>query len=338
MSKSIQWLLAALGLAVVALAALGVNLLQFLGVKTASYIFEHGARFMDDAGVGHWFLFAIFVVLGLIVATLGGVLTANVPWLYERFGGTSHRFATEPILDADYKQTADVWLQDAVTYLIKGRWPSPTDTDLTTPAVQEVAAHVAGEFRQLAHDGDLQVWGRPKGNEVLTKIDADFWSGSHLADLWLTGTPPEHMRTEPDNTAESDVPIYYGLKANRSQIERQRSLGLDRLDKAVARELRAAVAVLRDSVSMPGPAAVPAAMAACRKMREAVASVSGHKAHEHLIMPILHHGTIAAAQMQSGSAHGHSEMNFDDWRMNSEACRLLADRFLAATANAIDAS
>lgn len=233
------------------------------------------------------------------------------------------------------KEQADVWLQDALHFFVTRRWPDPQDTALTTPPLTSAVEHAAKEVRQLAYDGELKVRGTRKGSDLQVDIAAGYWKDFHLAELWLTGTPPEYLRTEPDTKLSSEQQIYDHLMVNRAQAERLSGLGIDQLDAAVVRQLREAVVKLRDAVSTPAPSGADLANEAYMELRGAIGLLAGHKAGEYLLKPMLGHATIAVGQIDISRKHGQEAFEFEDWRDNSEAYRLLADRFLALTSGAL---
>jgi len=124
--------------------------------------------------------------------------------------------------------THDVWLQDALIYVMRGTWPTPDEPTLLPEhegesldeRIDVAAKNAATQLRQLAHGSHITIWGRPKHDEILVPIPRNYWVNFQFHELFLLGSPTEHTRTEPATGAGAQGQIYYALKTNKKQVEK----------------------------------------------------------------------------------------------------------------------
>jgi hypothetical protein len=78
----------------------------------------------------------------------------------------------------------DIWLSDAMwrAFLRTGYIPEGgiSTLEIKEPEKQRFVMLIIGEFRQLAFDGKLPIWGRKKGSSVLEPVPRDFWRRNQI--------------------------------------------------------------------------------------------------------------------------------------------------------------
>jgi hypothetical protein len=78
----------------------------------------------------------------------------------------------------------DIWLSDAMwrAFLRTGYIPEGgfSTLEIKEPEKQRFVMLIIKEFRQLAFDGKLPIWGRKKGSFILEPVPRDFWRRNQI--------------------------------------------------------------------------------------------------------------------------------------------------------------
>jgi len=104
----------------------------------------------------------------------------------------------------------DVWLRDAMWWAFLRTWYVPhggiISLNVGESENQRFATLVTDEFRQLAFEGKLPIWGRRKGLFIWEPIPPDFWAHNHIDYvLVLRADPQEDIKAMPDNPWKPDT-------------------------------------------------------------------------------------------------------------------------------------
>lgn len=128
--------------------------------------------------------------------------------------------APTPVVDTrPARSDADVWMSDAVAWSLSGQWSN--DNEMWTPPPGAEAPKRLEEFREMAADGKLVIWGRSGDVESWAPIEAAYWKSCGIEQFsFLEGR--EKLFTEPKTSAKpkgKGAEKYTALKVNRAQVE-----------------------------------------------------------------------------------------------------------------------
>lgn len=117
------------------------------------------------------------------------------------------------------KETHDVWLQDAMWFAAHGRWFGAREVIKTTSDDLLRVTEVARRMRQLAKEGEYDIWGKTASDPLHRKIPAGFWADNQIDVLRLvTDGDAENVCTEAGTGGASER--YASLRVNKSATER----------------------------------------------------------------------------------------------------------------------
>ncbi len=129
-----------------------------------------------------WLLHPVARVAGFVFGGLFGFLAWKLwPWRSARLTrDASHR---------------DVWLSDAMIYMLRGRWGDRID--LTNISKKELSRfyEIEKEFRQAALDGTLPIWGKRAAYRLWEEVLAKDWAYYEIreSDLLKSLADPEKL-------------------------------------------------------------------------------------------------------------------------------------------------
>lgn len=113
----------------------------------------------------------------------------------------------------------DVWLLDAVHFVVHRNWESQYVQLGDTERLNKLF-HAQKEIRQLATDGDLPIWGMNNFDGPLVLIEPDYWQRYNfefMGSLQHTAHP-EEWQTE-NARPPNNLSIYRSLKTSKQKIE-----------------------------------------------------------------------------------------------------------------------
>jgi hypothetical protein len=113
----------------------------------------------------------------------------------------------QPISDSE----RDVWLREAVWRAFLKIWHVPEGglrPGISESEKQRFAMLVIGEFRQLASEGKLPIWGRKKDSLIWEPLPRDFWTSNQIDHIAIaTAAHPDEVKacsanplTKPDTS------------------------------------------------------------------------------------------------------------------------------------------
>jgi hypothetical protein len=93
----------------------------------------------------------------------------------------------------------DVWLRDAVWRAFLLTWYVPeggiVPLDVGESEKRRFAMLIIGEFRQLAFEGKLPIWGRRKDSSIWEPVPHDFWTRNQINYIQVArADPPEDVK------------------------------------------------------------------------------------------------------------------------------------------------
>jgi hypothetical protein len=113
----------------------------------------------------------------------------------------------------------DVWLYDAVHYVVFGSWEGP-DKEMDGAEYFTSVMKAIEDIVQKAKDGALPIWGRQPfiGPGPVSRINPEYWEPSQLD---VHGPHGFFKGNKEEFVTSSPGPItYHHLKTNKSQVER----------------------------------------------------------------------------------------------------------------------
>jgi hypothetical protein len=150
------------------------------------------------------------------------IVGANLDWLRSRFrlslltASTEARSEPAGGLTGD-QLIPDIWLQDAVSYAVHGRWLSDDDQTISNETEMKKASEIAHKMRELAGLGKYLIWGKNRPARLHQPIPNEFWIDNQIDLLRLVGDTAENVRTERATSGYSKY--YFSLKIHKSQTE-----------------------------------------------------------------------------------------------------------------------
>jgi hypothetical protein len=97
----------------------------------------------------------------------------------------------------------DVWLRDAIWRAYIGIWYVPPEglgQNISESEKQRFAMLIIREFRQLAFDGKLPIWGRRKNSTIWQEVPQGFWSDNQIDYIRIAaGDAPDQVMAKADN-------------------------------------------------------------------------------------------------------------------------------------------
>jgi hypothetical protein len=136
------------------------------------------------------------------------------PWLSSR---PIENFGREPIVtsrlpsDTASSSTAsvppierDVWLSNAVWRAYLGIWHIPDGgllgLNVSESEKQRFAILVIRDFRQMAFEGKIPIWGWRRGSTVWEEVPREFWGENQIDHIPIaTADSPEQIMAQADN-------------------------------------------------------------------------------------------------------------------------------------------
>jgi hypothetical protein len=105
----------------------------------------------------------------------------------------------------------DVWLGDAIWRAYLGIWHIPLgegilELNVSESEKQRFAMLVIREFRQIAFEGKLPIWGWKGDSTLWEEVPRDFWSKNHIEYIAVaTNVPQDEIKAQADNPYKSDT-------------------------------------------------------------------------------------------------------------------------------------
>jgi len=105
----------------------------------------------------------------------------------------------------------DVWLSDAIWRAYLGAWHIPPGDGLLELNVSEsekrrFAMLVIRDFRQIASEGTLPIWGWKGTSTLWEKVPNEFWKNNHIEYIQVaTNGPPDEVKAQAENPYEQDI-------------------------------------------------------------------------------------------------------------------------------------
>jgi hypothetical protein len=163
------------------------------------------------------------ITIGAAVIGLLMIVGANFEWLRDRFRKPVFTPSTAAPTEragalADDQLGPDIWLQDAVWYVIHGRWLGDNEQAINNETEMKKASEIAQEMRELAGQGKYLIWGKNHPARLHQRIPKEFWVDNQIDFLRLAGDTAENVRTE--RATAGYCTRYFSLKVNKSQTER----------------------------------------------------------------------------------------------------------------------
>ena len=112
----------------------------------------------------------------------------------------------------------DVWLQDAMFFVVRGRWLSDDEEGFENEDQIVDAYRVIKRFRELANDGRLKIWGKLSKNRLHEEVPMTFWT-DHKIDQFMFSGPAETAMTENADMWDKNDTEYSALMCNKAQVE-----------------------------------------------------------------------------------------------------------------------
>jgi len=116
----------------------------------------------------------------------------------------------------------DVWLKDAITYIVYREWGRlPIDTNATglTEEQQKLFPDLLNsEMAQRGFDDELPIWGNRRVQEFWEPIEPSYWENYGLDYFSYFRADPSEMQTEHYH-GRHDEPIWRGLKTSKQRVE-----------------------------------------------------------------------------------------------------------------------
>ena len=164
-----------------------------------------------------------YITVGAAVIGLSIIVGANFEWLRDRFRKSvptpSTAAPTErPGVLADDQLGPDIWFQDAVWYVVHGRWLGDDEQALNNETEMKKVSEIAQKMRELAGQGKYLIWGKNDPARLHQRIPNEFWVDNQIDFLRLAGDTAENVRTERATAGHSTR--YFSLKVNKLQTER----------------------------------------------------------------------------------------------------------------------
>lgn len=134
-------------------------------------------------------------------------------------GGQTQRREPEPALPITNTQSIkapltierDVWLSDAIWRAYLGIWHIPPGEGLQELNVSEsekrrFAMLVIRDFRQIASEGTLPIWGWKGTSTLWEKVPNEFWKNNHIEYIQVaTNGPQDEIKAQAENPYEQDT-------------------------------------------------------------------------------------------------------------------------------------
>jgi hypothetical protein len=124
----------------------------------------------------------------------------------------------------------DTWLQQAVFYIVHGRWLAENEKALTEDGQITEASSALAEMRQLARDGALSIWGKVSPPSTYGLIPPEYWANHQIDFVSIMRDEPEMTKTE-KAAFEGTGPFYRNLMVSSAQIEALAATLRRRLEK-----------------------------------------------------------------------------------------------------------
>ena len=105
----------------------------------------------------------------------------------------------------------DVWLSDAIWRAYLGIWHIPLgegilELNVSESEKQRFAMLVIRDFRQIAFEGKLPIWGWKGDLTLWEEVPRDFWSKNHIEYIAVaTNVPQDEIKAQADNPYKSDT-------------------------------------------------------------------------------------------------------------------------------------
>ncbi len=113
----------------------------------------------------------------------------------------------------------DMWLQDAVCFVMYGHWPAETEQVFNQEGDVDRAIAVGVKMRELAGEGGLFIWGKSHENRLFELVPIAFWMENQIDGLRLIGNKPENVPTENAVNFRQGAEVYKELMVNKAQVE-----------------------------------------------------------------------------------------------------------------------
>jgi hypothetical protein len=162
-------------------------------------------------------------VLGLILTAMTIGVVATAAWLKRYIWDDARRASSTASAPAPAVTVGapDAWLQEAVFYIVHGRWLGEHEQALNQPGQLDKAADLLGEIRQLARNGELMIWGKIWENSTWDPIPTDYWAHHDVDAIELMRERPEHMRTSSATPEGKEGPFHKSLRVSKAQFEQR---------------------------------------------------------------------------------------------------------------------
>ena len=236
-------LLAALGLLVLAFAALGTEIVRKLGIESALAVIERGARTMDQAGYGEWFLFGIFMIIGFMIAILGGLITASIPWLHELFGtpATKSIYANNATPGVSHTQPTYIPVWEPF-YILAPNYLDLTDAE-RAQINRRILDHLArGRILAEGRPDKEYNWDRdeagPAAQPRPTTIPQKYWGGADLTYNFFAGSRRRELVHAIPDKDHKHWPTYRDVQFDLESVERALSVRRLAVNNGLLNELR----------------------------------------------------------------------------------------------------
>jgi hypothetical protein len=120
----------------------------------------------------------------------------------------------------------DVWLSDAIWRAYLGTWYIPPGDGLQELNVSEsekrrFAMLVIRDFRQIASDGTLPIWGWKGTSTIWEKVPNEFWKNNHIEHIQVaTNGPQDEIKAQAENPYEQDTSKeWHHFMTSRAAVE-----------------------------------------------------------------------------------------------------------------------